>query len=100
MRGRVVGDVLEHLGGDDPVEAPSGNGAQRVALHRPASRRLAISPASNMAAEGVADLRDLVGSRRRGLPPWRRDAHGLKGVAAPAATEVEESLAGPIPSRS
>ena len=49
----VVGDVLEHLGGDDAVEGAVGEGQPGgVALHRAGQRaRSSTSPASAMAAK-------------------------------------------------
>ena len=90
--GRVVGDVLEHLGGDDPVERAVGEGqaqARRPGQPSPGGPA-SSSPASTMApnvartcatssAPGVeGDHR-----RRRGAPPRRRGDRSRSRDRAP-----------------
>ena len=92
----VVGDVLEHLGGDDPVEGPVGERqVESVALDCPHPGALGIELAGvGHGPEGVTHPGHLVVAGVEGDdlgPP----ACCLEGVAAEAAPEVEQSVAGP-----
>ena len=63
-------NVLEHLGGDDPVEAAVGERkVQGVALHHPGLFLLAHLAGIDHGADGVAHLRYLVGSGIEGHDP-------------------------------
>ena len=87
--------MLEHLGGDDPVERPVGEGkAQGIALHD-AGLRLAGHQLAGVdhGPEGGPDPDHLVGpgveGHHPGPPPGR-----LEGVTAEAAAQVEQPVTG------
>ena len=94
----VVGDVLEHLGGDDPVEGAVGEGQpEGIALDGAHPGRFGVELAGHRhGPEGVLHVAHLVGAgvegHHLGAQPGR-----LIGVPAEAASEVEEPVAGPHP---
>ena len=92
-RGLVVLDVLQHLGGDDPVEGVVGERQQgAVALHRAGERRRADLAGVGHRPEGVADLLEL-GLRVVEGHDLGAAAGGLVGVTAEAAAEVQQHVA-------
>ena len=126
-RTAVVGDVLEHLGRDDPVEGPIGEGqCERIALHRqacPARRDLRlglhgldhVAHGLELAAVGIeGDDAGSTSEGGEGMPPAAA-AHVEQGVAraesqavevngehappSPAAPRAPRARARPAPSR-
>src|SRR5262249_61100876 len=91
--GGVVGDVLEHLGGDDAVERAVGEGQPRgVALHRAGAAAGVDLAGGRHGAEGVAYLFELGFGVVDG-DDARSEASRFEGMAAEAATEIEDSIA-------
>ncbi len=85
--------MLEHLRRDDPVEAAvAKRKAQGVTLDDPRFVVGAHLARVDHGPDGVSDLRDLglLGIERDHTGP---EAHRLEGVAATAASEVEQALA-------
>ena len=90
--------MLEHLGGDDPVEGAVGEReVQGVALDGAAAGRLGAELAGvGHGPEGVPDPGHLLGPGVEGH--HGRPAPGrLEGVAAEPAPQVEQAVAGPDP---
>ena len=98
MARHVVGDVLEDLRGDDPVEGAVGEGeVQGVALHGagPGPRLVQLARLHH-GPEGGPHPGHLVGPGVEG--EHRRPAPDrLEGVATEAAAEVQDEVAGPHP---
>ena len=91
----VVGDVLEHLGGDDAVEGVVGERqAGGVAVDGGGQRRArpATSPASRHGREQAGDVLELGGGVVEGDDAGAA-AERLEGVAADAAAQVEQQVA-------
>ena len=90
----VVGDVLEHLGRDDPVEAGVGERQPRaIAVDAVAAR--ASRPAARRHASRRTCAADVLELRRRVVERdhLRASPERLEGVPARAAPEVEDALA-------
>ncbi len=91
----VVGDVLQHLGGDDPVERAVLEGqGQGVALDGAHPGRVEVELAvHHHGPEGVQHVAHLVGPGVE-CHHLGTQAGGLIGVAAEAAPEVEQAVTG------
>ena len=94
----VLGDVLEHFGGDHPIEGAVGKGQDEgIAPHRSHPRFPGVElPGHGHGPEGVLHLAHLIGA---GIERHHVGAQpgGLVGVPPKSASQVEEAVSRPHP---